>query len=331
MLIKSLLGAAGLAAAMAIGTTGATAETLKLATVAPTKSIWAQQVQRFADAVNEQDVDLTIEVYANAELGNQADTLKNTLAGRVDIWIGALTVASAVTPELGVFTLPYLFNDEDRTKCAVPKLRDATRAVAGKKYHFLQFAIVDTQDIFSTEPVRVPSDLKGMKVRSAPVPSSMNFFRSLGATPQAIPAAESTAALNTGLVDVVDFSPTYALLVGAFKVANKYTQTSHNTNVAGYIVGPRSWAKLNDAQKAALEKAAETVAFPIVWDEVMTFDAAMEAKLAKAGVEKLELTDDEKQKWQDAGKATWEETLAGMRGDAKGFLATVEEARQSCN
>ncbi len=325
------LSAACLAVAASFLTTPVSAETLKLATVAPDKSVWGAQALRFAAAVEASGADLEIEYFGSAQLGNMADTFKSTLSGRIDIWYGVVPVMSAVTPELGLFTLPFLYDNIDEVKCTVPKMTDKVREAVGAKYHILTLVPVGGQDVSGKIPIRRPSDLQGVKIRSAPVPASMNFFRSMGATPQPLPASETPSALATGLIDAVDFDVTYLTLTGAYKTASNYTPLSFNYNIGAYIISARSWAKLNDAQKTALQAAADSLDFATSVDEVEAFEAAMEAKMLAGGGTKIELTDEEYAEWVAAGRASWDETIASIRGDTTSMMDAIQAARASCN
>lgn len=308
----------------------ASAETLRLATIAPEQSVWFKQMKEFADAVNASDTGVQVELYAGGQLGNMADTFKNTLSGRLDIWVGAMPVMAAVVPELGTFALPYMFETDEEAKCVVPQMTDAMRDVIGKKFHLLTPTFVGAQDVNGVDPIRTPSDLKGVKIRTAPIPASMAFFKSMGATPQPLPASETPSALSTGLVSALDFDSIYYTLTGTYKTAKYHTTTAHNTNLGAFIISTKSWAKLSDAQKAALQTAADELDFLKHWDDVVAFRNVMLQKALSDGAEDVQLNDAEKAAWVAAGKAVWDEVIDGMRGDPRAFIALIDEKRAAC-
>ena len=305
------------------------AEPLKIATIAPEGSIWHQQLMQFVQAVHDSS-ELELEVFAGGQLGNMADTLKGTLSGRVDIWVGAMPVVSAVTPELGLFNLPYLFETSTEAKCAVPRMVQTARDLAGKKYHLLNIAAVGSQDVNAATPIRTPGDLRGLKIRTAPIPASMAFFQSMGATPQALPASETPSAVSTGLVEAVDFDVVYYALSGVYKTVSYHTPTRHNLNLGAYIVSPRTWAGLSPSQKAALQAAADSMRFDDNLDAIEVFQNTMLQRVAMDGVTIVELTQDETAQWVQAGRAIWDQVIAGTRGDAPGFMAALDDARGAC-
>ncbi len=307
------------------------AETLQRATIAPEGSVWYNQMMPFVEAVNNSGTDLTIEVFAGGQLGNMEDTFRNTLSGRTDIWSGVIPVMSAVVPELGIYNLPYLFADNDELKCIIPQMVDATRALVGDRFAILTIVPVGSQNIEGISPIRVPSDLQGVPMRSAPVGASMAFFQSLGATPQPLPAPETPSAVNTGLVTALDFDYVYLFLTGVHRTARYLTTTSHNQNLGGYVVSPRTWARLNEAQQQALVTAAQGIDFGASVDGIAGFQDMMAQRAVADGAEMVNLIDDERAQWIAAGRAIWGGVLEGTRGDPQAFLAQIEAARLNCN
>lgn len=309
----------------------AQAATLKLATIAPPGSVWDNHVTEFVNAVQAADIGVEIEVFNGGQLGNMIDTFKNTLSGRVDIWVGASPVMAAITPEMGLFSLPYLFDSTDEMACAVPKVLDDARALTGGKYQLLQLVSVDSQAVSGVDPVRVPADMQGMKIRSAPIPASMAFFNSMGATPQPLPATETPSALGTGLVTGTDFGGVYYTLTGAHKTATNYTATNHNIVLGGYLMSAKAWGGLSAEQQTAIVAAAEALDVGRTWDDVAAFEAALLQKALAEGATVVELTDEERALWVEAGRAVWDEVIGGMNGDPRAFLEKINAARASCN
>lgn len=330
MAFKSVAAALAMSVSTLIAT-GVQATELRLATIVPEKSVWAAQVHRYADRVKElSNGDLTIEVFANAELGNMGDTLKKTLGGRIDMWLGATPVMAAVTPELATMTFPYLFDNADQIKCAVPKLDDEIRGAIGKKYHLIGMFAVGAQNVAMVGEGKLPADLQGKKIRSAPLPSSLAFFQAMGATPQPLSAAETTPALSTGLVEGVDLATVYYVLTGANKVATNLIPTRHVQNLGGLIISAKSWAKLSDEEKEIMTQAADAIPFSALMDEVLGFEAKMEAAHVAGGGTITELSDADRAEWRDTGRSTWDASLAEMGDGAKNFVDAVSNARESC-
>ncbi len=330
MKMKSLTAALALSVSTLIAG-NLEAKELRLATIVPDKSIWSVLAHRYADRVNElSGGELTVEIFGNAELGTMADTLKMTLSGRVDMWLGATPVLAAVTPELATLTFPYVFDSHDQIKCAVPKLEGDIREAIGGKYELISMMPVGSQNIGTVGAASAPGDLKGKKIRSAPLPSSLAFFKAMGAKPQPLSAAETPAALSTGLVEGVDLATAFYVFTGSNKTATNLIKTEHVLNLGGLIVSARSWKKLSGEEQEILLKAADAIPFPAGVDEIVGFEGKMEAAHKEAGGSVVDLSDEDRAAWKDLGRGTWDAILADMGDGASTFLDKVAAAQDSC-
>lgn len=149
------------------------------------------------------------------------------------------------------------------------------RVADGLQYH-----------IYSNKPI-TEANLEGFKMRSTPV--YLALFRTLGATSLQTSPGETYTALERGVVDGYGW-PSVGLLDLGWQEKTKYRVEPGFYNVeVSLFMNKNSWAKLNDEQKAFLQKQVE-------WIESTTKDdlvlAEQEKEMqAKAGVETITLSD----------------------------------------
>lgn len=325
------LAGVALSAALVFGN-ALEAKELRLGTITPDNTIWAKQLQGFVGKVAElSGGDLTVSYFGNAELGTMADTMKMTLTGRLDMWVGAVPALGAIVPEISVLSLPYLFDSPAQAGCAVPKITERTRDAVGNKFHLMGFTAVGTQSIGSKKEIRTPADLANVKLRTAPLKTTMTFFGSIGANPVPLAAAESTAALGTGLVDAVDFAPTFYMATGVNKTATYFTPTQHTYNLGGLAISPKTWAELSEAEQKILTDAwAQSMPLAENVAAVDGFEAKMLGAHKQGGGTVVELTDEEMAAWKEAGLASWAAIMPELRGDAAGYLEAIQAAKETC-
>ncbi|MEY8828521.1 TRAP transporter substrate-binding protein [Sedimentitalea sp. XS_ASV28] len=321
-------------AALTVASSGvATAEpvTLKVALGSPEPTIWSDQWRRYEQKVEEMSGgDIQLDLFYAGQLGSMGDTLKSTLSGRVDMWSGSVPILSSVSPEFNTLTFPFLFDSDEQVTCVVPKMLEKAQEVAGKKYHFLAFQPIEHQAMAGSEPITAPEMLKGKKVRSAPSQSSINFFQAVGATPLPLPAEETPSAASTGLVEAVNFGLAYAMASGLMQSLPVYTRADLQFNLGATIVSPRTWAKLDEDQKRIMTEALSVIGFEQSTREILDFETAMMDKLKEMGGEVIFLDDSQKKAWTDAARATWDQSLGELRGDAGAFFEAVKSAKDSC-
>lgn len=120
-------------------------------------------------------------------------------------------------------------------------------------------------------------DFAGMKLRSVPV--YRGFFQSLGATPLQVPPGEVFTALERGVVDGYGW-PSVGIFDLGWQEKTKYRVDPGFYNVeVGFYMNQNAWKKLDDAQRAFLEKQ-------IAWVEsenVKDLQAAEAEKARQAG------------------------------------------------
>ena len=139
--------------------------TLKLATGAQDSTIWAKQTQAYVQKVDElSGGQVKIEIFYAGQLGSMGDTLTSALSGRIDMWSGSLPILSGIVPELDTMMFPFMFDSDDQTVCAVPRLTETAQEAAGRKFHLLTFAPVEHQAMVGSEPLLSPDLLAAFLV-----------------------------------------------------------------------------------------------------------------------------------------------------------------------
>lgn len=141
--------------------------------------------------------------------------------------------------------------------------------------------------IYSNKPID-STNLKGFKLRSAPV--YLAFFRSLGATPLQTSPGETYTALERGVVDGYGW-PSAGLFDLGWQEQTKYRVDPGFYNVeVSIFFNKDSWNKLNDEQRAFLQKQAEWIESTNKDDLVLTEDEKRKQK--EAGIETIALPKD---------------------------------------
>lgn len=308
----------------------ADAKTLRLSTLTPQESIWGKNLQRMIDEIEAADVGLEIEVFWNGQLGSMGETFKQMVMGRTDIWVGTIPYMSSVTPELSLLHSPFLWENDEIAKCAVPLVEDTVREMTQSKYHLLDLGPLVTTDFSARVPVRVPSDIAGMRVRVAPTPGNMAYYKAAGAVPQDISPSEAPGALQTGLIDATDTDGTYYVLTGTHKILPYHTVLGATHTLGGYVVSPRTWAQLNDAQKAAMQTAADKMDFAETFDAFEEYDAQLLKKAESEGTTLVQLTPAERDQWVEIARRNREQIFKDNRGDTAPLIAAIEAAWAAC-
>jgi TRAP-type C4-dicarboxylate transport system substrate-binding protein len=127
-------------------------------------------------------------------------------------------------------------------------------------------------------------DLKGLKLRITPV--YRDFFQALGATVVQTAPGEVYTALERGVVDGYGWPITGVFDLGWNERTKYRVDPGFYSAEVSILVNKNVWNKLNDKQKAVLQKAAEQGEAEAI-PEFAKDNAAETARQAKAGIQTI--------------------------------------------
>lgn len=136
------------------------------------------------------------------------------------------------------------------------------------------------QILFCNKPISSLADVKGLKVRTYDQNLS-KFVETLGGTPVPIPFADTHQSLSLGVVDCAITGPSSANSSGWPEVTTHQMPVSFQVSGNGYVIGLKTWQKLNPEEQAKL-KAAITELNDEIWSYSETlFNDALNCNTGK--------------------------------------------------
>ena len=108
----------------------------------------------------------------------------------------------------------------------------------------------------SRKPVRVPEDVKGLKIRTSSNPAQIEAFRLLGANPQPLPLAELYNALEMKAVDAQEHPLSITWSSGFYEVQKYLSQTHHAYTALVLVMNKQKFDALPAEQQKLLVDAA---------------------------------------------------------------------------
>jgi TRAP-type C4-dicarboxylate transport system substrate-binding protein len=201
---RSIFGIAAMAVGMAWATGAAgqsAAVELRYATSAPPKTVWEMQVQRFQKQVEEGSKGtLKINAFLNSQLGSEQDTVAQVARGRIDMGGYSITAGSLLVSEISLLNIPFLFKDQKEQDCVYDNhLTKLTQDMFVKKgVVMIGWSEVGVADIIGKKAYVSPSDLKGLKARSAPNKVAAFMWSQFGANPIRCPLRSGTRPSRPG-------------------------------------------------------------------------------------------------------------------------------------
>ncbi len=190
--------------------------------------------------------------FPNGQLGKQQEMVEQVQLGALEMVISSSEFVSVV-PQFGIFDLPFAFKDRIEVKKAVegPLGDELTKLAASKNLVILGFWENGFRQITNNKrPIKVPDDLKGLKIRTPPNPDRVKMFKNWGANAAPLDFGELFSALQTGVFDGQE-NPLAQITSAKLQEVQKYLSMSGHVYTPTYLVASKSWYdKLEpDAQK----------------------------------------------------------------------------------
>ena len=208
---------------------------------------------------------MKVNIFPAEQLGNETVCLEKTQQGEIDITKVSCAPIGNFVPVFKLFSLPYLFRDEDHF----------WRVLDGEVGEDLLEALKTTEDggpsglvgmtyydagsrsFYATRPLTDASSLKGLKIRVQQDPVAEGTVKSLGASAVTMGFGELYTSLKQGGVDGAENNPPSLLSSRHFEVCKHYLLDEHSRIPDVLVAGAKFWDSLSEAERVWVEQAAK--------------------------------------------------------------------------
>lgn len=274
-------------------------------------------------------------MYMGGSLGGSDETLDNITTGLMDVGRGIHGYNAGRYKAQSVLNLPFLAdgNSEELSIVAqklyeeFPEIRDEYQDVKPLWIHAADPYAIITKD----KAVRSLDDVKGLKLRT-PSDEGSKMIKSWGATPVSLGAPEVYDAMQKGTIDGG------ILPVAAIKdfnlsdVIDYVTIGYFNTNLFYVSMNEDSWDRFRPEEKDLLED--DLIGKPMAKKAGQVFDEQKEKgeeEAKEAGVEFIELPDEETEKFKKASENVSKEWIKDMEDQGIDGQKIYDEAERLIN
>jgi len=207
-----------------------------------------------------------VQVFPNAQLGSEQEATQMVKLGLIAA--NAPTTAGGLAtsvPEAELFNLPFIFRDLDHCYRVIDgPIGQGLARVIEKKLNclVLGYWFSGIRNVWNSKrPVRIPADLKGIKIRVMASPIVIETFNTLGAQATPMAFGELYSALQTRVVDGAETDYLDLLYEKFYEVTKYVSLTNHMYVVVGLIFSRKIYDRLPpDVQAAVLKAGRASVA-----------------------------------------------------------------------
>ncbi|PCJ80303.1 MAG: C4-dicarboxylate ABC transporter substrate-binding protein [Flavobacteriales bacterium] len=309
---------------------------VRFGSVIPSDSPWEQGVDEYFKVVSEKSSgQIKFRKYLGGQLGGEVEMIKSIAMGALDA--GAFSNAAVAEglsiPELQVFELPFLFDNDAEADAVMDVMFDKFYGILEKKGVILVMWGTNGWRSFGTKgnPVLTPAELKGKKMRSQESDVYISFYKKMGATPNPLATPDVLMALKTGMVDGFDQTPIFAVSTGWVTAINNFTLTKHIYQPGVIVLSKRFYNKLPENMKKAIlardmRKSLQNTSRSLVRKDDEEIKNSIEADF---GVNLIELSDAQRDVFKKAVQPVYTEMKDKIGADLIGMVkAEIKKYRE---
>ncbi len=327
------LFAAAALSALAGASAQAQVTTMRYASGAPPKTVWAMQAERFSKTVDEESKGtLKIDLFLNAQLGNEQDTVQQVARGRIDMGGFSLNASALIVPEVQLLAMPFYFQSPAELDCVLDTAmtKSVAEMFAAKGVQFLGWAETGMLELVGKRAFATPADANGIKGGTYGSRTYSIFWSTVGANPVTTTITEVASSLQTGLIDSWGTVVTYYVGSGLNKIAPVLTRLEMASLPVVTLMNKAAYDALSSEQRDALARYTQRVPASQMRQEVREFEAKMRAVHEQNGGQIVQVTREQRQQWRDAIAPQWQRMVKESGPGAEKFFGLMEAGRKSC-
>lgn len=287
--LKSLTAAA----AVALISLPAMAETWDMSLPWPEGNFHSKNAATFAEAVSEiTEGRVTINVHPGGSLGFSGPEMLGAIRdGLVPIGDVYLSQQVGEEPLLGIESIPFLVNSYEELAQLHEYFRPVVEEIAAKNNQKVLYMVPwPAPGIFSSVKAESLDDLAGIKIRTYNA-TTTELFNAIGMTAVQLPWGEVVPSLAAGTIDGVTTSASSGVDGAFWEFLDYFYPTGHVWSSDAVTVNLDSWGALSSEDQAAIETLAAELE-PTFWDVSKSEDATKMGILAENGLATATVTDD---------------------------------------
>ena len=291
------------------------AQAIKMATLSPEGSPWDTILERMGSQWEQGTGGrVSLQIYPGGVAGDEPDIIRKMKIGQYQAAAVSVAGLADIHKDFTVFEIPLFYRDFDEMAAVLDSLTPTLRASLDEKgFHLLGWGYVGWVYFFLTEPVATVPDMQALKILTlAGDETLVQWWRRNGFQPVALAATDILTGLKTGMVDAVTMPPLYAMQMQFYKSAPYMADLPLAPMMGAILISKRSWNRISDADKRAMEAAAQA-AQDQIFDQIPKLDETAIALMKGQGMTVLEINDSE-----HAG--AWLEAAERFADDMRGTI-----------
>lgn len=263
----------------------------KIASLAPTGSVWIEQFDNFAKEVSEKTGgEVRFRVYPGGVMGDDQAMFRKMRVGQLHGGGFTMSGMSQRVPDFRAMAIPFLFESYEEIdyvkKGLIPEFKEKFRE---KGLEFIALTEVGFIYAMSTKQINTYDTFRASKNWSpAGDPISEVYLKTLGITPVTLTIPDVLSSLQSGLIETVYNSLYGSIVLQWFTKANNIVDFPYGYAYGVFALSSKKYDKLPQSHQQIIETAARTH-FPILLQKTRTSNEESRKVLQERGITFLPL------------------------------------------
>lgn len=193
--------------------------------------VWAEMLAYQSAVEKYSQGRVKVELYPNGRLGDDKAMMEQVMNGNIFAIATGTGTLAPFYDRIQVLDVPYIFKDTTTVNKVVdgPVVQKLFNDMAAKT----GFRIISCGAggfvcyANKKKELRVPADIKGLKMRVPNTPTAIEMMKAVGAIPCPVAWMEVYTALQTGVVDGMQHTPSAILNMSFYEVQKYFTVSKH--------------------------------------------------------------------------------------------------------
>lgn len=202
---------------------------------------------------------LKVKIFPDAQLGSEREVLELLQIGSVAATKVSAATLSNFVPEYHLLGIPYLFRDKQHQFDVLEGEIGKSILEKGSKFWLRGLCYYDAGSrsfYTSNKAIRIPDDLKGLKIRVMNNQMAINMVNAMGGSATPLAYGELYTAIQQGVVDGAENNPPSFVSSNHYEISKYYTLDQHSAVPDVLLIGTKYWDKLSDDEKIWVQEAA---------------------------------------------------------------------------
>lgn len=277
--------------------------TLQAGIVIQPNSVLHQGMQKMADLVNKNSCGtININIHTLSTSGNNAHLFEILRSGSIDLVVAATGVMNKFTNNRSrVLEFPFLFQSSAEAKHILNTIiiKDVEHSLDSIGVKCLNIWTMGWRYLTSKEPIRLPQDMAGKKVRVMFTESLDEYYRNMGAVPIKMNYGDVKDALHSGIIDCQENPYSNTLGMKFYEEQDFITRLKYYLSTEALYISKTAWERLSPSQQDIIAAAArETTDWIFTEQQYVINQQCKNILLTEKGMHIIEVSAGEAKLWK---------------------------------